>query len=68
MTHGIHASNEVHPTAKIGPGVVLGRYNRIGANVVIGSFKGADGARVELGDCNIFLSIQNCTGTAFLLP
>ena len=44
--------NEIHPTAKIGDNVILGKYNKIGKNVVIEGFKGING-KIKIGDCNI---------------
>ena len=45
-------TNQIHPSAKIGKNVILGKYNVIGENVVIEGFKNAKGV-VSIGDCNI---------------
>ena len=45
-------TNQIHPTARISGNVVLGKYNIIGANVVIEGFKNTSG-KVVIGDCNI---------------
>ena len=45
-------SNSIHPTALISEYVVLGKFNKIGANVVIEGFNGGCNT-VSIGDCNI---------------
>lgn len=46
-------SNQIDASAKIIPGVKLGKYNRIGKNVVIDVFRGVDHPVIEIGDNNI---------------
>lgn len=48
----ICSTNQIHPSAKVGENVIIGKYNVIGPNVVIEGFKGTAG-KVTLGDCNI---------------
>lgn len=48
----IDKSNQIHPTARIGENVKLGKYNIIGPNVIIEGFKG-EGGEIVLGDCNV---------------
>lgn len=44
--------NDIHHSARIGAGVKLGNFNRIGPNVVIEGFKGHSHS-ITIGDCNI---------------
>ena len=48
----ICSTNQIHPSAKIGENVVIGKYNFIGPNAVIEGFKESAGQAI-LGDCNI---------------
>ena len=45
-------NNSIHPTAEIQHGVTLGKHNVIGANVIIGGFKG-DLCDIVIGDYNV---------------
>jgi len=44
--------NVVEKSARIDANVVLGSYNYIGENVIIGGFKGQSSMAINIGDCN----------------
>lgn len=46
-------TNQIDPTAKINPAVKLGKYNRIGKNVIIDIIRGASNPEILIGDNNI---------------
>jgi acetyltransferase-like isoleucine patch superfamily enzyme len=52
VTYTAGEGNTIDETAQISGDVVLGNYNNIGRNVVIGGFKGQSNARIVIGDCN----------------
>ena len=52
MAGNIGQNNDIDDTAQISPYVIIGSYNYIGKNVVIGGFKGHSQESISIGDCN----------------
>lgn len=52
MVNQYHESNQIHPSAKLGENVILGKFNVIGENVILDGFKNSTG-QIKIGDCNI---------------
>jgi len=52
MSYQAGIGNEIDVSAQISDDVVIGNYNYIGKNVVIGAFKGTQGGKIVIGDCN----------------
>lgn len=53
MSSIFDATNDIDATAQINANVKLGKYNKIGKNVIIDTFRGVANPSIEIGDNNI---------------
>lgn len=52
MSYITGEGNVINESAQISGDIIIGNYNYIGKNVVIGGFKGRSDVRIVIGDCN----------------